>query len=250
MQIHRGKQNKPPRIMLYGVEGIGKSSWAAAAPNPIFLPTEDGIGQIDCASVPLIKTLPVMLNALESIRRDPQGFKTVVIDSLDWLERQVWKATCDRFGGGNIEKVDGGYQKGFSHCLDEWNKVIAALTKLREEHGMIIILIAHSKVEKFEDPESVTYDRYSPKLHKHATALICEWCDCVLFASTEFRVDTETLAFNKTRGIAKEGVGAPGGRRIIRAVSGPSAIAKNRFNLPPVMDLSWPVFIKEVAANI
>ena len=192
MQIHRGKQNKPPRIMLYGVEGIGKSTFAACAPNPIFLPTEDGIGQIDCASVPLIKTFQEMLNTLESLRQDTQGFQTVVIDSLDWLERLVWKATCKRFNVLNIEKVDGGYHKGYMHCLDEWNKFIAALTILRDTHDLLIVLIAHSKVEKFEDPESITYDRYSPKLHKHASAFIREWCDCVLFASSEFRVEPKT----------------------------------------------------------
>ena len=167
----------------------------------------------------------------------------MVLDSADWLERLIWDQVCAEFGVRSIEKADGGYGKGYVHALGHWRKVVALLNDLRETRGMIVIVIAHSKVERFEDPENSAYDRYTPRLHKAAVSLLCEWADAVLFATKRFRVSKEQgTGFQGDRAIATP-VGADGGERILRTVGSPACIAKNRYGLPAEIPLSWSAFI-------
>jgi hypothetical protein len=116
--------------------------------------------------------------------------------------------------------------------------LLSGLDALRTQRGMCVILLAHAKIEKFEDPESAAYDRYSPRLHKHAAALVTEWSDAVLSATRKFRTEKEEQGFGKERTIAVP-LGADGGERILRTVGGPSCVAKNRFSLPGELPLSW-----------
>ena len=176
--IQSGRQSKPPRVLLYGVEGIGKSTFGSEAPKPIFIQTEDGLDEIDCDRFPLATTFDDVVAALKTLANEKHDYESVVIDSLDWLERLVWDKLCQQYAVESIEKVDGGYARGYMHALSLWREVLDLLGTLRSR-GMVIVLIAHSKVERFEDPESSPYDRYSPRLHKHAAALIKEWCDAV-----------------------------------------------------------------------
>ena len=111
-----------------------------------------------------------------------------------------------------------------------------------DRRGMMTILVAHAKIERFEDPENAAYDRYTPRLHKHAASLLSEWVDAVLFASKKFRVTKENAGFSGERGIAAP-IGAEGGERILRTVGSPACIAKNRFGLPREIALSWTAFI-------
>lgn len=104
---------------------------------------------------------------------------------------------------------------------------------------MLVILVAHAKVERFEDPENAAYDRYTPRLHKHAASLIAEWVDAVLFANKKFRVSKDS----SDRAIAAP-IGADGGERVIRTVGSPACIAKNRYGLPSEIPLSWQAFIE------
>jgi len=247
--ITRGKENKPPRIFLYGQEGVGKSCTAAQAPNPIFIQTEDGLDEINTAKFPLAKSLNDVLNALAALRDEPHDFQTVVRDSADWLERLIWDKVCQDFGVRSIEKADGGYGKGYVHALTYWRQIVSLFNELRNVCGMIVIVIAHSKVERFEDPENAAYDRYTPRLHKSATSLLCEWVDAVLFATKRFRVSKEEgTGFQGDRAIATA-IGANGGERILRTVGSPACIAKNRFNLPAEIPLSWQSFMDAYAAG-
>jgi len=247
--IQNGKEAKPPRIMLYGSEGIGKSTFGAKAPKAIFLPTEDGLGEIDCHKFPLAKDLNAVFMSLEALVKEQHYFQTVIIDSCDWLERLIFDEVCREFGVKSVEKADGGYARGYVHALTYWRKIINALELLRNEKGMACILIAHAKIERFEDPESSAYDRYSPRLHRHACALISEWVDAVLFATRRFRTQKEDAGFNRERTIAAP-VGADGGERIIRTLGGPACVAKNRFNLPSELPLSWDAFMQALAAPV
>lgn len=241
-RVQRGKTPKPPRILVYGTEGIGKSTFGAQAPKPIFVPTEDGLNEIACDKFPLAATYEDVIAALGELRTQPHDYETVVLDSLDWLERLIWDRLCQQYGVSSIEKVDGGYARGYTHALSFWREIIDHLNVLRHDRGMVVLLIAHSKVERFEDPESSPYDRYSPRLHKHAAALVCEWCDAVLFATRKFRTQSEDAGFGRKRTIA-HAIGKDGGERILRCVGGPSCVAKNRYGIAEELPLSWPAFM-------
>jgi hypothetical protein len=222
--IQKGKRQTPPRLLIYGIEGVGKSTLGASAPNPIFISTEDGLDRIDCDSFPLCRSFEEMMACLKTLREEKHNYQTLVIDSLDWAEKLVFAHVCKQFGAKSIEKVDGGYGKGFEHALTYWSQMIDAFRPLRDEKGMIMILIAHAKIERHNDPESAEFDRFSPKLHKKANALWCEWCDAILLATREF---------GAARGEKS------GGRRILRCVPSATCNAKNRYGLPEIMPLEW-----------
>lgn len=245
-QIQRGKASKPPRILIYGTEGIGKSTFGAEAPRPIFIQTEDGLDEINCDRFPLATSYEQVSAALQELRTAEHDYESVVIDSLDWLERLVWDSLCQEYGVSSIEKVDGGYARGYTHALKHWREIINHLNALRNQKGMVVVLIAHSKVERFEDPEAASYDRYSPRLHKHAGALVSEWCDAVLFATRRIRTQSEDAGFNRKRNIA-HALGRD--ERILRCVGGPSCVAKNRYGITDELPLSWSAFIQSLSAT-
>lgn len=237
--IRKGREFAPPRILLVGIEGIGKSTWASSAPSPIFIQTEDGLGGIDCHKFPLATSYEEVIEQLSAISSEEHDYQTVVIDSVDWLERLIWDHVCRRTNVTNIERVGGGFSKGYVYALDEWREVLQLLKRCHER-GMAIILIAHAKIERFEDPENPAYDRYSPRLHKHAQALLTEWVDAVLFATRKMVVKTDGVGFDE-RKVATP-VGPNGGERIVRTVGSPACVAKNRYGLPPELPLSWEAF--------
>ncbi len=234
--ITKGREQQPPRIMIYGSEGVGKSSFASLAPNPVFVQTEDGLSEIDTSKFPLARSFDEVVQQLQAVRDEQHEFGTLVIDSLDWLERLVWDRVCADYGVKSIEKADGGYGKGYVHALTYWRQIVSILNDIRTRRGMAVVLIAHAAVERFEDPEHAAYDRYTPRLHKKACSLVCEWVDAVLFATRRMRVDSTT-------GRAAP-VGADGGERIIRTNGSPACIAKNRFGLPTELPLSWNAFVE------
>ncbi len=239
--IQTGRKALPPRLMVYGQEGIGKSTFAAQAPNTIFIQTEDGLSQIDCASFPLATHASQVIEQLNALLNEEHAFGTVAIDSLDWLERLIFDAVCADYGVKSIEKADGGFGKGYVHALTYWRHILSLLDQLRAKRGMAVILLAHSKIERFEDPENPAYDRYSPRLHKSASALITEWADAVLFASRRLRVSKEG-----ERGIAAA-IGTDGGERILRANGGPACVAKNRYSMPSELPLSFEALLPYLA---
>ena len=148
----------------------------------------------------------------------------------------------------SIEQVAGGYSKGYTLALTFWREIIEHLNALRNGRGMVVLLIAHSKIERFEDPESSPYDRYSPRLHKLAAALVSEWCDAVLFATRKIRTHSEDAGFNRKRTIA-HAIGKGGGERILRTVGGPSCVAKNRYGITEELPLSWAAFVQAMSQN-
>jgi hypothetical protein len=235
--------------MLYGSEGVGKSTLAAQTPAPVFIQTEDGLGQIDCHKFPLAQSFPDILAALGALYSEQHDYQTAVVDSLDWAERLIWDAVCHDYGAKSIEKVDGGYGKGYVYALSYWRQFLDGLIALHSQRQMMILLVAHAKVERFEDPESAAYDRYSPRLNKHAAALITEWSDAVLFATRKFRVEADAGTFNRERHVA-HAIGKDGGERILRTVGGPSCVAKNRYSLPAELPLEWTALFNGITSNV
>lgn len=219
---------KPPRILIYGPHGLGKSTFGAMADRPVFIQTEDGLaGLPDVPAFPLAKSYDEVRDQLLYLSKENHGYKTLVIDSIDWLEPMIWKKLCDQENVASIEKVGGGYGKGFGMALDIWHEYLRALNYLRDTKDMTIIQIAHAQIRRFDNPETEGYDRYEIKLHKAASALLQEHSDIVLFANYFVGVTKDAKAFSKdgrTRAV--------GGERVLYTCERPSAVAKNRYGLP------------------
>jgi len=227
---------KPPRIIIYGTPGIGKSTWAAQSTKPVFLDIEGGL---DFIKVPRIgvSTIKGCFNVLDALAIDDHDFKTLVIDSLDWLEKLIHLHICNEEGVKNMMEVPFG--KAYQSATGEWKKMIDKLTILREKRDMTIILVSHVQIKKFEDPSTDDYDRYSMKLHKSGEALITEFCDCIFFACQKVYVTKKDGGFG--RQIIKP---TTGNERIIRTVQHPAFMAKNRYNLPDEIPLDFNAFRK------
>jgi len=239
--ISSSSMARPRRIVLYGVQGVGKSTWASQAPAPIFLPTEEGLNNLDAQAYPLLFSWENVQEAVEALYTEEHSFRTVVIDSIDRLEHLIWADVCAEHRMKNIE--DAGYGKGYVYALSRWNWLFQGLDALRAQRAMTVILIAHAKIERFEAPETASYDRYGVRLNKHAAACVQEWADEVLFATYEVFVKAEKGGFGKEKGKA---IGQ--GNRILRTSERPFASAKNRLGLPDEIPFVWSEFEKYLPA--
>lgn len=247
-QISGGKTNKPHRILLYGTAGIGKSTFGSMAPSPIFVPTEDRQGHLDCDAF-FKRRVPARCTSLEefmacigTLYNEPHKYDTVVVDTLDWLEQLVWADVCRARKVTSINDIE--FEKGQKAALLQWSEVLAGLDALLVERGMTVILLAHPDIIKFKNPHTDTYDLYTPKLHKLASAMIREWCDEVLFATYKVYTSTSDEGFGKKRA---KGVGD--GERVVKTTERPAHIAKNSLNLPDEIPFDWNVFAKYLFAE-
>jgi hypothetical protein len=222
---------QPPRILLHGVAGVGKTSLAAAFPNPVFALVEDGAGMLDITGAP-IKTFADMMDMIGSLYDEAHEFQTFVVDSLDWFEPLVWAEACRLNKWGSIEEVS--YGKGYLAATDLWRQFVDGVNALRSEKGMTIINIAHTQVKRFDAPDTEPYDRYEIKLHKAASALLMEHSDAILFANYRVSTVKAEVGFGqkKTRAVGS-------GERILHTVERPSHAAKNRYSMKDILPLSY-----------
>ena len=234
-QVQSGRSQRPRRLTIYGNHGLGKTTMAARAPGVIFIPTEDGLGQLDVPRFPLAEDYPQVIQALSELYSEEHNYRTVVIDSLDWLERLIWADVCRQRGVQSMEDI--GYGRAYVFALTQWREVLTGLNALRNERGMMVILIAHCQIEKFQSPLADTYDRYVPRLHKHASAIIQEWCDDVLFCTYKVRTKQVDEGFDRSRTRA---IGEL--ERVIYTTEGPAHMAKNRLDLPEELPLDWNAY--------
>ena len=226
-----------PRIMLYGVEGIGKTTFAANAPNPIFICTEDGLGSLQVEHFPLATKASDVLDAIASLVTDQHDFGTVVLDSVDWLDNLIWSDVESTHHAKDLA-----YGKGAMIVAERWREVLSGLNALRNDKGMVVILIAHCQIKRFDSPEVEPYDRYQPKLQERSNAILREWVDAVMFANYKTIVKKDDVGFNKTsnRGIST-------GERLLFTSERPAYMAKNRYGLPESLPMSWEAFSKAIA---
>lgn len=244
----------PNRVLLHGVEGIGKTSFASHAPRPIFLMARGETGLqtlIDSGRVaetphlPEAKSWADVLGMVQTLIDKPHDYRTLVIDALGGLERLCHEHVCTvNFGGEWGDKGFAAYGKGPEVSIPVWLELLQMLDRLRAERKVAIIGIAHTKVKTFKNPEGPDYDRYTVDLHEKTWGISHKWADMVLFAN--FFTTT-----SKDKGDARA-KGAGGQERFIYTERHAAWDAKNRSGLPAEISMgssgaeAWDNFMAAV----
>lgn len=248
--IQKGQIIEPPRITIYGVEGWGKTTLGSETPNPIFLPTEKGRGMLDIASFPLAKSWDDIKSAARALLSEEHEYETLVVDTVDWLEKLLWEALCEGKGKEDIEEF--GFGKGFLKVMPYWRAFFEMLDELHDEKGMMIMLLAHAKVKTFQNPEGDNYDQYRLALHDLAGEAVRQWSDAVLFANYDVKVRKTEGAIQKDKGKAVKVHGDI--THLLFTEERPAYWAKNRWGLPHQLAMAkgsmWKTIEAEMDAGI
>ncbi len=227
LNIIEGKEKRPLKIVIYGPEGIGKSTFASQFPDPLFIDTEGGTSNLDIRRIKCNKSWNELIAIVKEIHDNPTICKTVILDTADWSEFLCINAVCEKYRKNNIE--DFGFGKGYVYLLDEYSKLLTLLDRLIEV-GINVVITAHAKPRKFELPEEQgAFDRYEMKLTRQVAPLIKEWCDALFFVNYKIYVITTETNSKK----------AQGGKRVLYTTHNPAYDAKNRFDLPEELELSF-----------
>lgn len=227
LNIIEGKEKRPLKIVIYGPEGIGKSTFASQFPDPLFIDTEGGTSNLDIRRIKCNKSWDELITIVKEIHDNPTVCKTVVLDTADWSETLCTNAVCEKYRKNNIE--DFGYGKGYVYLVDEYAKLLSLLDQLIEV-GINVVITAHAKPRKFELPEEQgAFDRYEMKLSKQVAPLLKEWSDALFFVNYKIYVVT-------TENNSKK---AQGGKRVLYTTHNPTYDAKNRFDLPEELELKF-----------
>lgn len=243
LSIQTESKPKAPRILLYGTHGIGKSSFGALAPAPVFIQTEDGLDAIDVPNFPLATTYAQVMRYLGELANEEHNYKTLVVDSVDWLERLIFDKVCQDKGVKSISDIS--YGKGYEMAVDLWRNYLRAINWLRDNKQMIVVQIAHAEIKRFENPETEGYDRYQVKLHAKAAAIIEEHSDINMFVNYYVATKKSGEGFKeKTKAIGA-------GDRYLYTVERPAFKAKSRYPLPEQIQFDkqgvyWSVLAQHV----
>lgn len=220
------EDRKPGRLLIHATQGVGKTTFAVGAPDPVVIQCEDGLASVDVQAFPLATSYTDVMDAITTLYQDEHAFKSVIVDSVDWLEPLILTQACIDNGWKNIEEP--GFGKGYVAAMSLWRQYLDGLNALRNERGMWVIQIAHTDVKKYSPPDGEPYDRYRIKLNDKAGAILLEHSDAVLFANYQVsttQADSANKANKKVRGVG-------GGNRVVYTSERPAWVAKNRYNMP------------------
>lgn len=228
MNITSGKIPRAQRIVVYGPEGIGKSTFASQFPKPVFIDTEGSTEHLDVARTPKPNNWLELISQIQYFIDNDTDYSTLVIDTIDWAEKLCIKNLLSEHSKSGIE--DFGYGQGYVYLYESMDRFLAQLEVLRNK-GMNILFLAHSMVKRHDLPEETgSYDRYELKLERKTTPLIKEWVDMILFCNYEIYV-VEDKGSSKKK--------ATGGTRVIHTSPTPYWSAKNRHALSEKLKMEF-----------
>ena len=224
MKITSGKIESAQKIVIYGPEGIGKSTFASKFPNPLFIDTEGSTKHIDVRRLPNPSSWAMLLESVKYVKSNPHVCDTLIIDTADWAERICIEHICSKAKVDGIEGL--GYGKGYVYLAEEMGRLLNLLNEIIDI-GINVVFTAHAQMRKFEQPDEIgSYDRWELKLQKKTAPLLKEWADMVLFANYK------TYVVNVDGQGADKGTNkAQGGKRVMHTTHHPCWDAKNRHNL-------------------
>lgn len=230
--INRGIVPTAKKVVIYGPEGIGKTTFAARFPDPVFIDTEGSTKEYDVARFPAPTSWQMLLDEVAEVKKNPQICRTLVIDTADWAEAACFAHVISVSQCKSIE--DFGYGKGYVKAKEEFGRLLNELTEVVNA-GVNVVVTAHAAMRKFEQPDEMgAYDRWEMKLYTsqktNIAALLKEWADMVLFANYK----TFAVKDGKS-GKAK----AQGGQRVMYTTHHPCWDAKNRYGLPDMLPLDY-----------
>ena len=228
LKIKQGVIQKPEKLMIYGAEGIGKSTLVSHVPDPLFIDTEGGTAMFDVKRIdPAPKNWTELLDTVNEVADNPGICKSLVLDTADWAEQMCIAHVCEKNHKGGIE--DFNYGRGYTYVMEEFSNFIKALDRVIAA-GMNVVITAHAKMRKMELPdEQGAFDRWELKLTKQVAPLIKEWVDDLLF------LNYKTMVIKTDDTHAK----AQGGRRVIYTTHHPCWDAKNRHGLEEELELRY-----------
>jgi hypothetical protein len=238
--ISKTRRVRAPKIVIVGQGKIGKTTFAAMAPKAIGILTEDGADAVDANAFPLATSLADVYSAMDTLINQDHEFQTLFIDSLDWLEPLVQDHVCKANNWKNIEQP--GFGKGYVAAAEEWRNLLSGLEVLRADKGMGIILIAHDKIKRIEDPLTEGFDSHVLKLHDRAASLVQEWADVIGYAGYRIFTSKTDAGFGN-----KETKATTTGERILHVEPHPAHCGGNRFGLSN-MPLDWAAFQEALIA--
>jgi len=236
LEIIKGKVSRAQKVVIYGPEGIGKTTLASRFPEPLFCDTEGGSNHMDVARTPAPTSWNMLLSIVKEVAASPELCKTFVLDTADWAERLCIDHVCSVHEKKGVE--DFGYGKGYVYVYEEFGKLLNLLNDVIDR-GIHVVISAHAQLRKFEQPDELgSYDRYELKLSKKTGAqvadMIKEWCDMLLF------LNYRTIVVNVDgNGAAKGKNKAQGGQRVMYTTHTPSWDAKNRHGLPEELPMDY-----------
>ena len=228
-KITKGKQRSAIRLVAYGSEGIGKSTFASKFPEPLFIDTEGGTKQLDVSRFPTPETWHDLLEEIDAIIEEPGTCQTLVIDTIDRAEVLLINTLLDEGKCDSIEKYGGGYGKGYTATQERFQKDFLNRLDRVIAKGVNVVLLAHAQMRKLESPDEPPYDRWELKVSKKVAPIVKEWADILLFMNYSVKV-VEENGRNKAKGTAK---------RMMHANHRPTYDAKNRYGLPDDMPLDF-----------
>ena len=232
MQISRGIIQSAQKIIIYGTEGIGKSTFASKFPDPLFIDTEGSTKHMDVKRTPKPSSWTMLLEQIKYIKNNPDICRTLVIDTADWAEKLCIADICAKAQKTGIE--DFGYGKGYIYLVEEFGRFLNHLSDVIDV-GIHVVITAHAAMRKFEQPDELgAYDRWELKLEKKTAPLVKEWADMVLFANYKtyvINVDNQGAAKGKNK--------AQGGTRVMYTAHHPCWDAKNRHNLQSELNFDY-----------